>query len=582
MKFTDIIPQIKRVDLLNEALLDNKRLMDELRLKWAGKVTDKEFPEIIKWFDRNKNILKPTITTTYTDPADNQQKINEKPYPPVSKLLNRYPNFGRKNGIFDPKKLLEIKEYSGEEILFLYREFVKASKTVELDVFTTVPTNPNPTKFDLRRTDAKIIASKSLWNNSKNDAIIVEGPVRVFQIKNQQESINFGYYLQTMYPKTSTQRKELVADDSSQEFANIIGSQWCTTRVDIQSGSNLYFTYRPTASYYFVIDDSKNPFVLRENNDESKIPGTDKWKGQFYLCCITVKNNGYIEYTPVQNGTVPTSWNFMESVYPQLSGHKDKFVFIPMDRNKEAVDPSSTQIMLTEAIGPHCFAYAPLDQQEHFIETLRAPLSKALSWQHMTADLKKKYINLTVETTIRERFSSYELLLEIEKNNQDVKDFNHRMKVINGKSLAEMLGKSLRNSGQFEVWKKSIENPNLELWKTGDKYGIFDTSNQGHVFYQKDGVTYNPHYVLADEFVITAEGKDYWVEYFTLYHKENREQLKSHFYLLTDIDKMEGGEAHFYTYDNFTRMKEEYGVNAQGDSQELEKIDKGDIEEELG
>lgn len=540
MKFNEIFQ-------LNEALRDNKNLMRDLTGLWSPSIPEDQVVKYVDFFDGVKNHLARQVKGKKFDPELGKQIDVMSDYAPVGKFLARFPNFKEEN-------LKSIDKYTAEQIKFLYSEIEKLPIEREKDVFTVNPEkNPtNPDKYDLSPNKAKLEASRDLWMNSKNNAIIDEGGFRVFKITNQYDSITFGYYqggLQSFFP-------------NSKEYLDGL-RQWCTTYAD---ENNAYNSYRSGGrTFYFIIDDSKNPDKIKEEGSNPTIGMIQK--SHLYLSSLTIDGNKRYILTPTINGDRPVTLDYILEAYPQLRNHMDKIVYQPYDKNERLI--VTDKIILTEfEVGPpQEFAYAPHNQQLEYVLNGNF-ITKAKSWSYMDSNTKKEYMRRMNKNNISALFPTYELLSKIEESISETKTFNFYLKQFRpDEDLSSLLGRVLLKSGSFEIYRRSIENPNLEVWRSSDEknYGIIDRSKSGRE-YKKDNVTYKPQYVLSQhEHYVDEDANIYWVKYFTLHRKDNKTNLKESFYVVTEWGDENKLPAHFYTYDSFQKLLKEFPLEKTDD-----------------
>jgi hypothetical protein len=236
---------MKLYSLLNEALSDNKSLMRDLQQKWSLSYDDTK--KYVDWFDKTKEKLNPTYVVDVYDAETEKTVKSERPVTSVYKFLRRFTDF-------TAKELKDITKYSVEQIVWLYNEYNKVPSKVVLNIWTVSPeANPNDKqKLDRLATQTKIDASKQLWHAKSDNLVFESGPIRIYEIRNRQESINFGYYLATFYNQNhDTVRQMSHRAHITSKYYNLGGSPWCIT--DCRLPNNLYFTYRPSEKYYFLI-----------------------------------------------------------------------------------------------------------------------------------------------------------------------------------------------------------------------------------------------------------------------------------------------------------------------------------------
>jgi hypothetical protein len=165
-------------DLVYDVIVEevkNKKLFNFLLKKWFG---DNPTPEQIQQAEADLTLfMEKQKSLTVNNPA-------------VYTFLMRHDGT-RGFPAFDPSKLMDISQYSLEEIESLLHEFRDAVLTAgEEDEF----------KGKLTSDDKKISASKKLWSSDR-DVIINEEGFKVHYVSDARESIKYGFYQQAMAEK---------------------------------------------------------------------------------------------------------------------------------------------------------------------------------------------------------------------------------------------------------------------------------------------------------------------------------------------------------------------------------------------
>ena len=198
-------------DLVYDVIVEevkNKKLFNFLLNKWFG---DNPTPEQIQQAEADLTLfMEKQKSLTINNPA-------------VYTFLMRHDG---NHGLpaFDPSKIMDISQYSLEEIESLLHEFRDAVLTAgDEDEF----------KGKLISDDKKVAASKKLWSGDR-DVVVNEEGFKVHYVADAREAIKYGFYQQAM----------------AQSYQ---GLQWCVTgRNTSDSRSNLWGTYRPKRTFWFV------------------------------------------------------------------------------------------------------------------------------------------------------------------------------------------------------------------------------------------------------------------------------------------------------------------------------------------
>lgn len=442
MKIHDII-----FDMIVEAEM-SKAIRADLTRLWGKELSADEIEKIGNWFVNEKS------------------RFGLK-QPQFVAFLNRFD--GQHYPKFDPtvKNIKDHNSYTAEQIKFLYYEFVdKDTEDVEDDEAIFLQNPNNPGRIDRTPTDAKEEASKKLWYGNKY-LVFSEDGFRVYGIPNQQVSINFGYYLNTMHKDPYL----------------IPGGQWCTTW---HNSNNYYAGKRPDRYFYFVIDESKSPDLVKEVNIN-----------KYYLGALQAMKpgRGGTEYklTDITNpGEPPVTNEELVKIYPKLRGHLDKFKFIPFDESELSIDNKLATI--TETPGARNeFIRVTRDERRQFIAA-GYPLRLAASWLVLDENLRKLYINTNDERNFYDKFGSYELLNQISKSGSEVTTLERRIsQLFPGETIGMLYKKVMGN--EFIPERTSLKNKDVVLFKSKStkKYGIYNAKKASWV--TVGGVKYDALYV---------------------------------------------------------------------------------------
>ena len=491
--------------MLVEAEL-SRAIKADLNRIWGKEMTPEEIEKIGTWFINEKS------------------RFSVK-QPQFVSFLNRFD--GQHYTKFDPqvKNIRDHNSYTAEQIKFLYYEYVdKDTESVEDDeaIFLQNPTNPG--RIDRSPSDVKTEASKRLWYGNKY-LMFNEDGFRIYSIPNQQVSINYGYYLNTMH----------------QEPYRIPGGQWCTTW---HNSNNYYAGKRPNRYFYFIIDESKHPDLV---NDTSI--------NKYYMSALQAMkpsaNEPKFRLTDITNpGEPPVTEEELVKIYPKLRGHLDKFKFIPFDESELSIDNKLATI--TETPGARNeFIRVSRDERRQFIAA-GYPIRLAISWQSMDENLRKLYINTNDERNFLDKFGSYELLSEISKSGAEMTTLERRyQQLFPGETIGTLIKQTMVN--EFVDERKSLTNGDVFLYrsKTTNKYGVFNGRKNAWV--NKNGVTYNDQYVESSvDSYDDDQGNTYLVE---TYSKNIGTEDNTSFYCIFPITEEGGTDGYFLSHTKWEELK---------------------------
>lgn len=448
MKFNEIITNVIYEEIKNKKLFTT--LMDKWKLEKPN-LSPTETETLITTFQRIQNNLKP-----------------EKPQ--VFSFLNRFDGqYDTKK--FDPANLKDITKYGYKEISFLIGEYTDDEENIEGgDVFAGKDTSPNP---------EKIRASKELWSGEEN-LVINEGDFRVYDIKDQKMSVKYGYY------------HEMINRNS--EGSN---SPWCVTWRKDQGRTNMWGSYRNDRSFYFVIDESRNP------------------SDRYYLGALqrdTSVRTGY-RLTSVKNdGDQTLEWSEIINIYPKLAEHKDKIV--PKTFTQDELEEKTAVGQVTETEGsPYEFKRIDRNLKRAYINN-SGSLKKRESWRSMDEKLRALYILNTTANDSKDKFSNLSFLNEIRKVGSEFTLLDNRLKQLGKGGVSYLFDYIMSN--EFRVARVSADNDKIRLYesKINGKCGIFNTRTADWL--TMNGVTYEADYDSVDYDVYSdSEGNTYFVEGFS-------------------------------------------------------------------
>jgi hypothetical protein len=464
-------------DLVYDVIVEevkNKKLFNFLLKKWFG---DNPTPEQIQQAEADLTLFM------------EKQKSLTPNNPAVYTFLMRHDG---NHGLpaFDPTKLMDISQYSLEEIESLLHEFRDAVLTAgEEDEF----------KGKLTSDDKKIAASKKLWLSDR-DVIINEEGFKVHFVPDARESIKYGFYQQAMAEKYS-------------------GVQWCVTgRNTSDSRSNLWGTYRPRRTFWFVIDESKNP---KDN------PNKDVYR--YYVCALQYceRDHGYTGFkmtSMLNDGDNPKTWEEVIRIYPQLAEHRDMFEYVRYDE-AELFDRNMAN-RLTENPGRNEFAAARRELKKAYLEG-GGVISTEKSWKSMDTNLRNMYILTVTGRDAVDKFSSYELMSAIKKVGNEFRLLDSTLKSVGSRQdqNGRIVNQSLSDLGvayiyqhlmenEFITARTSIDNPKIRLYKSKKNkknFGLYHLDKINWVIH--DGVMFEPHYTEASTILyVDDQEKSYLVE----------------------------------------------------------------------
>lgn len=483
----------------------SKAIRADLNRLWGKEMSPEEIEKIGNWFVNEKS------------------RFSTK-QPQFVAFLNRFD--GQHYPKFDPtvKNIKDHNSYSVDQIKFLYYEFVdKDAENVEDDEALFLQNPNNPGRIDRSPSDLKEEASKRLWYGSKY-LIFNEDGFRVYSIPNQQVSINFGYYLNTMH----------------KDPYNIPGGQWCTTWYN---SNNYYAGKRPNRYFYFVIDESKHPDLVKETS-----------VNKYYMSALQAmkpsSNESKFRLTDITNpGEPPVTEEELVKIYPKLKGHLDKFVFVPFDESELSIDNKLATV--TETAGARNeFVRVDRDTKRQFIAA-GYPLRLAISWQSMDENLRKLYINTNDERNFFDKFGSYELLNQISKSGAEVTTLERRIQqLFPGETIGMLYKKVMGN--EFIPERTSLKNKDVVLFKSKStkKFGLYNAKRASWI--NANGVKYDALYVESSvDAYFDDQGNSYLVE---TYSKDIGVEDKTSFYCIFPADNG-GVDGYFLSNTKWEELK---------------------------
>lgn len=527
MRFSDII-----FGQINEENI-NKNLINQLLKKWSSENQNLTFEDVQK--------------IVYEDFAPKKNGLNSRT-PAVFSFLSRFDgNHGFQR--FEPSNLQDITKYTYAQITSLLDEYRDEDFEMQQDtVFAGKDLKSNPKRLE---------ASKNLWYSDKN-AIINKDGCRVYYIPDQKESMKFGYY---------------------QNYCRGLfrgSNQWCVTGTGASdSRANLWATYRPSRTFYFIIDETKlNGKTIEEVNSNI----TSSSNEAYYLGAIQVvtdNNMGYrLTYMLNNDGDRDVTWEQLVQRYPQLDGEKEKFRYIKFEPNLELADTNIvTRINEVEG-NPYEFSRQERRLKKAYITGASGNITKARSWQSMDEGLRELYVLSTEKEDVHEKFQTYELIDAIKKSGNIFKVLNQRLTQIGLNGVAVIYDKVLES--QFNTARVSLDNKNIRLYRdrSSKKYGLYHGLYGD--FLKFGGIKYEPFYEEIDTSVLmTNDGEAYVVE---TYSKSGAPDNTS-FYCVFPADS-EGKliNGHFLTHDSFLKLKERFEPGEDESFSMVDKISQDDFD----
>jgi len=447
-----------------------------------GTMSKATFNKVInRWREEKPNITSDEVLRIYNDFDSKKNGLSvENPTPIVYSFITRFDGrHGYEEFDATTQNLRNIESYSYKQIISLLKDYPKSgydTDEISQTIFDTKDTKPTPEKIE---------ASKGLWSDP-NSAMINDGTLRVYNIMTQQQAVNFGYYVQKL----------------NNELQIGKNNYWCIAwRPDMGSESRWPGYRRDGKSFYFVIDDSRNPLTDR-----------------YYVSALQYNKNAYgnnkYVLTPLSNNDDnPKTWEEIISVHPKLSNHKDKIVDKPIQENE--FDSKNIVGQISEAPGVYEFARVSRNLKKAYIDGL-GELKSAHSWRSMDTKLRKLYIDYTNKENYNNRFSNFLFINEIKKNDSEFNSLDRQLKRFLPDGIGSIIDKLL--STEFKVRRASIDNPSIKIYesKVNGLCGIYNSRSTNWI--ELDGIKYDPFFVWLEnenDFYFDDEGNSYYVEKYT-------------------------------------------------------------------
>lgn len=488
-------------EILDEQV-ENRKLFNSLMNRWGQEnpnMTEELGLKLFERFQQIKNGLNPKL-------------------PQVASFLNRFDGqFGYE--LFNTDNLKDITKYSFKQIKSLIDEYTPLNELEHVEDQSVF--DPKDTKA----TPEKIQASKDLWFGTRDCIINVDG-LRVYDIRNQTESIKFGYFVETI-----------------NQLYSGANAPWCVTWRKDQNRTNMWGTYRGNGyqrSFYFVIDESKSPSI-EENKDISR----------YFLSALQFSPTSASKFvlTSIKNdGDNSKTWNEIVEIYPKLRDFKDLIKNKPY--SEDELKEHSVIGRITEAPGQFEFRRQEKNLKKSYINN-GGVLTNPLSWVSMDGELKAIYINATNVNNAISRFGNYQFLNEVRKVGNDWSLLNNRLKNVGMENgVGYIFGHLIKND--YKPGRISLSNPNIVIYisKTDGKYGIFDLGRGD--WYKMGSTVYEPIYSkIKSQGILDQNNKPYLLEIFGVNSAEDDKSFYSVF-------PVEGVSAKSYllSHDGFMKLTE--------------------------
>lgn len=523
MKFTDII-----LNTLTEEV-KNKRLFSALMDNWRTEkpnITEKEGEELFNGFAKIQGNLKPELPQVYT-------------------FLSRYDG---QHGyqLFRPEFIRDITKYSYNQLKFLLSQYSREGAPERaVDVFGGKDTAPTPERID---------ASKNLWFGDENLIINKDG-LRVYDVKDQQMSIRYGYYYHTLYK---------IATGNPEQSDRTI-QPWCVTWRPDMGKSNMWGNYRTQGrSFYFVIDENKST------------------TNRYYMSALQIVPNtrtGFILTSMMNDGDNSMGWDEIVAIYPQLNGEKEILVAKPFSQDELTMKDVVGQINETPG-NRYEFKRMERDLKKAFIQN-GGVLHKSESWKSMDTELRNLYIlypNLD-RNSVRERFNNFDFVNEIRKVGNE---FNLLDRHLKNRGMKDGVGEifDYLMSNEFKIARVSSDNKKIRLYesKVNGKSGLYDISKNSWV--EKDGITYEPLYSQIDIDTYSDENGDFYVV--EIYSKSPTPTEDSFYSIYLFGDENPEFDSHFLSSKKWRELVKELSPEDGSEPKTDKPKDYTDINEKRG
>jgi hypothetical protein len=412
-------------------------------------------------------------------------------------------------------------------------------------------------------TPKKIEESKKMWEGQQN-LVINEGDFRVFEINTQQEAQRFGYYYQEKLkelltynvdnqvgPLTDMYRPE--GDYGNMPRTRYSATPWCVfSRGDDQKVSykgtllvnpigNMYTSYRNNSFFYVVIDESKDLFA----------PG-----GEYYISTIMATRDGGYKIASMYNGEYNVSQQELLKIYPKLLGHFDTFNYKQFDRNAETdtnVPRNITDIINENEGSPNAFWMQTIDTKRAFIEA-GGFLKNTKSWEAMSNDLRKEYIDSLTDHDARQKISTEEFMKVIFKSGVALKQrLDNKLKALGFSGIGYLADDFMKVEYGPDFYGKKNNLIRIYKNKRTKLYGIYNV-NEG-AWLNRNGIEYEAEFTLrslpkSEDVFDDENDKIYTVNEFV--------SPNAKFYTLTDMDDNDY-KVYILSEEKYRELKEKLG-----------------------
>jgi hypothetical protein len=510
-----------------------KKLIDSLSEKWNMEEKKGTVKKIVKWFNSNRDNLVPEndsikyvnsrnrdIIYSSADAFTTDENGERKLKPGIVTITDKIKKgeivyFLRLNPNFDINGLKDITRYSSKEIKDLMTSFsqdffkTNSNDTVNESDYDTLMNSfsKNNHLFDSNKVRDSY---EQLWKGKYN-LLYENNGFRVYKIQNMAQSVAYGYYLTLLSNKLSFEynNKAKLKNENDDPIYKGKYGQWCVT-----NPSHSYYTsYRQRAgdprSFYFIIDDNRNPYPGKELQSLEEFKN-DKSNNQIsldnvnYLVALQPQPNGTLCFSNISNPhpEPEISKEKLFSIFPNLNnvieGDKkviDLITFVKYSSNENNLVQTKEQSILTriddtqDPNNQYFFPNVSPELKNQYI-TSGGYITRAISWDSMTPQMRKNYIIHTNRNNYIERFSTKELLNAVKaSNSSDLKDQLRILELTNG---LRDLNKNLiiDENSRYHINKK---NDKINIWvsKRG-QFGILNEENFDWLF--DNGITYEPKY----------------------------------------------------------------------------------------
>lgn len=499
---------MKLTNIFNNLLLEdfkNKKLLNSMNQKWFGG-------------EENRIASTDNYLTKFFEIKDKLTPNR----PEIKSFMLNFPKF-------DIKRLNDVTVYSLKEIIKLlgyFHELNERKDTGYPEIFDG---------FTEKTNEDLINASKQLWFEKRNNLIFEDDGFRIYRMNGKKDAMIYGFYSQYI----------------NETLEGPKNTRWCVTW---RSDSNMWATYRNNRSYYFVIDESKTP-----NSNDYK----------YYLSVLQpLKTGGFILTSVANDGDINTSVETLKAIYPKIGPALEKVKYINYNPKVELqLDDkkiNELDLMNEDENNEYCFAKVNNNLKKLYLERGRY-ITKQISWETMSKELKVAYIDMTVKENARERFSTKELLMAIQSNKGELKSLDRRLKMIGFPIGFGDLYNEMMMTQYFPDERRSVSKPYISLFKNRltKKLGIFD-KHKG-TWLEKDGVKYEDEYEEIDiDDYEDDEGNDYVVY---IYSKTGSEDQDS-FVVVSNFDDLING--HFISNRNWKQLKEKLRLRNEEDDEDVD------------